>query len=399
MPSFQRSRDQTSWVVLCVVNNDMLTKYSLTIASQLSTQLEPGRSVRTLDQSPTSSSVSLSQQWQIGMGSVTWNKMARQQAGETYNMCLASWRLLTTSWAQVENMSCRMQQGGGADATNRIFSVSGEQRSMTISSNSWVSFVTTSWVRMIRWNFLFVKWPIPSHKFTNRRSWEQRWRWLGRAYVQGLGSKSAQSHAAPCDSQVRCYSGIAQGLRVGNSSALWEGIKSNRCSSRPHCHCRPYYCWRLGRQRCSQQIRLKEGAMAWHGQLVHNLAVKKHSQGRGQAHTTWRLLFQPVFSFITTKLGLRITVQLQKKAQKSFTNEEKMCSIMLSAHQCSQSTHTHRERERKRRFLCCRNISLVMGYMTLMPTYFGFYQFLITAAKPGAYRSFATWQTIVMTFV
>jgi hypothetical protein len=61
-----------------------------TVASRLSTQLEPGRSVRTLDQSPASSSVSLSQQWQIGMGSVTWNKMARQQARETYNMCLAS---------------------------------------------------------------------------------------------------------------------------------------------------------------------------------------------------------------------------------------------------------------------------------------------------------------------
>jgi hypothetical protein len=129
--------------------------------------------------------------------------------------------------------------------------------------------------------------------------------------------------------------------------------------------------------------------VAWHGQLVHNLAVKKHSQGRGQVHTTWRLLFQQVFSF-TTKLGLRIAVQLQKKAQKSFTNEEEMCSILLSAHQCSHSTK--RERERKRRFMCCRNISLVMGYMTLMPTYFGFCQFLITAAKLGAYRSFATWQ-------
>jgi hypothetical protein len=48
------------------------------------------------------------------------------------------------------------------------------------------------------------------------------------------------------------------------------------------------------------------------------------------------------------------------------------------------------QRERERRFQCCRNISLIMGYMTLMPTYFGFCQFLITAAKPGAYRSFAT---------
>jgi len=27
--SFQRSKDQTSWVVLCVVNNGMLTEYSL----------------------------------------------------------------------------------------------------------------------------------------------------------------------------------------------------------------------------------------------------------------------------------------------------------------------------------------------------------------------------------
>ncbi len=26
---FQGSRDQTSWVVLCMVNNDMLTEYSL----------------------------------------------------------------------------------------------------------------------------------------------------------------------------------------------------------------------------------------------------------------------------------------------------------------------------------------------------------------------------------
>jgi len=50
----------------------------------------------------------------------------------------------------------------------------------------------------------------------------------------------------------------------------------------------------------------------------------------------------------------------------------------------------HTERERERRFLCRRNISLVMGCMTLMPTYFGFCQFLITAAKPDAYRSFAT---------
>ncbi len=66
-------------------------------------------------------------------GSETWNKMARQQAGETYSMCLASWRLSATSWAQEENMSCKMQQGGGADATDRVFSVSVEQRSITTS--------------------------------------------------------------------------------------------------------------------------------------------------------------------------------------------------------------------------------------------------------------------------
>jgi hypothetical protein len=28
MPTIQRSRDQTSWVVLCAVNNGMLTEYS-----------------------------------------------------------------------------------------------------------------------------------------------------------------------------------------------------------------------------------------------------------------------------------------------------------------------------------------------------------------------------------
>jgi hypothetical protein len=77
---------------------------------------------------------------------------------------------------------------------------------------------------------------------------------------------------------------------------------------------------------------------------------------------------------------------VEKGAEKLYKRRRDVLHLVVSTPVFSEQ----RERERKRRFLCCRNIPLVMGYMTLMPTYFGFCQFLIIAAKLGAYRSFAT---------
>lgn len=79
----------------------------------------------------------------------------------------------------------------------------------------------------------------------------------------------------------------------------------------------------------------------------------------------------------------------EKGAEKLYKQRRDVLHPVVSTPVFSEH-RAQRQRQRQRRFLCCRNISLVTGYMTLMPTYFEFCQFLITAAKPDAYRSFAT---------